>query len=408
MQKINLFAILIVSFLALLLWSIFFEIDKSINVTGVIEPKGNVISLQNRFDSKIIDIRTVAGEYVTKNQTLFILDPDLDSGELKEKELEVRGLETQHRRLLAQLEKTHEFKFLGNDDEKVYLQELEQLKLELGAYFNEIETLKGEKNLVLKEIESAKISRINLENLTKLLEKKYEITKKLYDKNFEGELALLEAQQKFAESRGNVAVASENLLRLSEQVTTVEKKIQQLKLNFNRDTSKNIAEVSRKIEFGILNIATLREKIEEFEVKSPLDGTISKVFFNNIGEIVPKASTLGELIPKSRPLIFSTKLKPGDILEVFENQKASITLSNMDTRKDPPLPGKVSFVEQNSRIEENLGRYFVAEISFLPSSQSDKIVPGVDGSASITLGKRSVLEYFMEPIFASFKGAMSE
>ena len=158
MQKINLFAILIVSFLTLLLWSIFFEIDKSINVTGVIEPKGNVISLQNRFDSKIIDIRTVAGEYVTKNQTLFILDPDLDSGELKEKELEVRGLETQHRRLLAQLEKTHEFKFMGNDDEKVYLQELEQLKLELGAYFNEIETLKGEKNLVLKEIESAKIN----------------------------------------------------------------------------------------------------------------------------------------------------------------------------------------------------------------------------------------------------------
>ena len=35
-------------------------------------------------------------------------------------------------------------------------------------------------------------------------------------------------------------------------------------------------------------------------------------------------------------------------------------------------------------------------------------MPGVDGSASILMGKRSVLEYVLEPIFASFKGALSE
>ena len=56
MIKINLFSILIAAFLSIVLWSIFFEIDKSINVNGVVEPKGNVISLQNRFDSKIIEV----------------------------------------------------------------------------------------------------------------------------------------------------------------------------------------------------------------------------------------------------------------------------------------------------------------------------------------------------------------
>ena len=408
MIKINLFSILIAAFLSIVLWSIFFEIDKSINVNGVVEPKGNVISLQNRFDSKIIEVNIKPGEKVAKGQVLFVLDPELDSGGLKEKELEVKGLETKYRRLLAQLSKTTNFDLSQSDDEKVYLQELEQLRLELGAYFNEIETLKGEKNLVLKEMESLKIRKKNLQDLSELLEKKYRVIETLFEKGFEGELALLEAKQKSTEAIGNVAATSENLLRLEEQIKTVEKKIEQIKLNFNRDTSKNIAEVSRQIEFGNVNISTLKEKVSEFEVKSPLDGTITKVFFNNIGEVAPKASTLGELIPEDRPLIFSIKLRPGDILEVVKNQEASVTLSNMNPRTDSPLPGMVVFVEKNSRIEENFGRYFVAEISFLSSNQKNKIVPGVDGTASIKLGKRSVLAYFLDPIFASFRGALSE
>ena len=36
-----------------LLWSAIFELDKSVNVPGLVEPKGNVISIQNRFDGKL-------------------------------------------------------------------------------------------------------------------------------------------------------------------------------------------------------------------------------------------------------------------------------------------------------------------------------------------------------------------
>ena len=189
---------------------------------------------------------------------------------------------------------------------------------------------------------------------------------------------------------------------------SLEKQVQQIKLNFDRDVSAQISDISQRLEFALISIETLRQRVQEYEVKSPLDGTISKVFFNNVGEVVAKASTLGELIPKGRPLIFAGKLKPGDILDVTKGQETLVTLSNMDSRTEPPIVGHVANVEKNSRVDENFGRYFQVEIEFVAPRKPALIVPGVDGSASILLGKRSVIEYILEPIFASLGGVLSE
>ena len=52
LPKIGLFGVLIILFSSLLVWSVLFEVDKTINTTGVVEPKGKVLAIQNRFDSK--------------------------------------------------------------------------------------------------------------------------------------------------------------------------------------------------------------------------------------------------------------------------------------------------------------------------------------------------------------------
>ena len=406
--KLSLFNVLMATFVATLIWSFIFEIDKSTNVSGVVEPKGNVISIQNRFDSKIKDVLVVAGDKVKKDQVLFVLDPEQEAGGLREKILEAEVLDTQRRRYLAQLNFDSKFAQLPSDDPELYLRELSQLKLELSVYRNEIDTYESEKILIKKEIESAKITIKNLENLSDLLNTKYQITKQLYDKNYEGKLAFLEAQQKATEALGNIAVAQENLQRLNEKVLSIDKQIHQLELNFNRDNSAQLADISQRLNFASLNVETLRQKVKEYQVVSPLDGIISKVFFKNTGEVVAQASTLGELIPKGRPLIFAAKLKPGDILEVTPGQETLITLSNMDTRTEPPIVGKVAHVEKNSRLDDNFGRYFQVEIEFYNPTKPELIVPGVDGSASILLGKRTVIEYILEPIFSSLRGVLSE
>ena len=67
------------------------------------------------------------------------------------------------------------------------------------------------------------------------------MTKRLYEKQYEGRLALLEAEQKLSEALGNISVARENLQRLFEKANSLDKQLEQLVLNFDRDVSTQIS-----------------------------------------------------------------------------------------------------------------------------------------------------------------------
>ena len=203
-------------------------------------------------------------------------------------------------------------------------------------------------------------------------------------------------------------LAKEELEKLLAKETLIEGQIEQKKLNFERDTTALLMEISQILEISKLKLKTLQKRVEEFRVVAPSDGTISKVFFTNSGEVVSTGSTLAELIPVGRPLVFTTKIGPEDILEVSEGQLAKVVLSNMDVRNTPPLLARISNVEVNSRVDESGTRYFVSELDFEADDRVDLIKPGVDGPASVLLGKLNVLVYVLEPIFSSLQGSFSE
>ncbi len=406
--KIGLFGILIILFSALLIWSVLFEVDKTINTIGVVEPKGKVLSIQNRFDSKIKAVRVVAGEKVRKGDELFILDPEQDFEAVEEQRLNVQNFSIKLRRLKAQINKKTSFDLEIGDDAGIFNQELQQLKLEVGAFANEILSLKSELTLIQNEQKATRVKIKTSESSANFLNEKLKVMQKLYEKNYEGRIALLDAEQQYGSALGELLLAGEELEKLLAKEVLVEGQIEQKKLNFERDTTALMLEISQSLEISKLKLKTLEKRVEEFRVVAPSEGTISKVFFTNPGEVVSTGSTLAELIPVGRPLVFTTKIGPEDILEVSEGQLAKVVLSNMDVRNTPPLLARISNVEVNSRVEENGTRYFVSELDFEADDRVDLIKPGVDGTASVLLGKRTVLGYVLEPIFSSLQGSFSE
>ena len=91
-------------------------------------------------------------------------------------------------------------------------------------------------------------------------------------------------------------------------------------------------------------------------------------------------------------------------------QLAKVTLSTMDARYDEPIEGKLIDVDPDATTNDDGSRFFGATIEFpMEILQGDiEILPGVSGIASLIAGKRSVLEYFLEPIFQSLQGSLSE
>ena len=75
------------------------------------------------------------------------------------------------------------------------------------------------------------------------------------------------------------------------------------------------------------------------------------------------------------------------------------------------MEGKVTSIPSDAISSENQDPYFEITLEFEKRPRSDisaTFVSGVTGQASILLGKRSVVEYFLEPIISSLRNAMTE
>ena len=408
LPRLGLFEILVAFFVTIIIWASIFQVDKTINAPGVVEPKGKVLAIQNRFDSKIKTVGVVSGKVVSAGEIIFVLDPEQDLEAVEEQKIKVTALGIKLRRLAAQSNLVKTFHKLESDPDDIYAQELEQLKLEVGVFENEIMTLQNELQLLENEKVATNIKIETNKSLVEFLKEKLSVMKKLYEREFEGRLAFLESKQQHGKALGELLVAREDLRKLEAKTELVNSQIKQKRLNFKRDNAANFAEVNQELKFAELQFQTISKRVSEFNVVAPESGTISKVFFNNPGQVVATGSTLAELIPIDRPLIFTARIKPGDISEISKGQVAKITLSNMDVRTTPPLMAKISNVEENSRLEDNGARYFISEIEFTNENKVSLIKPGVDGTANILLGSRTVLEYVLEPIFSSLQGSLSE
>ena len=82
-------------------------------------------------------------------------------------------------------------------------------------------------------------------------------------------------------------------------------------------------------------------------------------------------------------------------------------LSNMNPRIDDKLIGVISFIALNSTYDEKNNENFF-EVRVNLESSSEKIIPGVTGQASFIIGKRSILNYFLDPIYDQFNNSLSE
>ena len=102
-SRLSPFDILMILFVTILIWSAVFKVDKTVNVNGVVEPKGRVIAIQNRFDSKISTVDVTTGQSVLEGSILFRLDPEDDTEGLQELEHTVATLSIRLRRLTSQV-----------------------------------------------------------------------------------------------------------------------------------------------------------------------------------------------------------------------------------------------------------------------------------------------------------------
>jgi HlyD family type I secretion membrane fusion protein len=416
----NLFWLFSSLFICLFVWAFNFELDKSVNMSGEIKPKGMPLVLQNRFEGKILKIHVENGEFVQRHQQLISFETSIDVAELEEIQNIIVSSSIVIARLQAQLKRqdtfTSDYKKLVNENgasfsviQNQLAEQRQELLSELLSFDNQLKALSSERRVKESQIQMLSASSDSSKVQIEISVKKHALTKNLYDRGFEGQITLMEAEGDVLNSKKQFEEAKTQLQLARDEIKFIEDQERSAIADFERETIKQLNVKRDELRKAVIRKNGTAAKMKEFELLAPKNGTISVLNAENPGQVFGPGDTLVELIPESTPLVFYGKLPIQYIKEVDVGLDAKVTPSTLDSRQHLPLDAKIFSVAPDVTYEENKEAHYSVVFQFTEGQQNLKILKsGVTGTVAVLLGKRTVFEYYFDTILKMFSGALSE
>ena len=153
-------------------------------------------------------------------------------------------------------------------------------------------------------------------------------------------------------------------------------------------------------------------RLENTSIVSPVDGVISQIHANNVGQVMDSGSPLAEIVPVGDKLRIEVNIQLKDIADVREGMLSKISFTAYDMAIWGQVDGKVKTVSTSTRIGKNEVPYYPAIIEVdaeeIKNANNIEILTGMQANASIIGKKRTILSYITNPISKLSKRALRE
>ena len=175
---------------ALVAWSILFEIETSINAEGEITPLGKTIKLQNRFESKVLEVLVKEGEKVSAGQKLVYFETEIDLSDSKTIQAQIDNLIVRIDRLNRQLKRVTTFRRKPEYDKVIFDEQSSLLINEINDLNSNLLTLAAENELKVSNRQAYKAEIESLEKEVLIARSQLKLARNLFLKGYEGEISL--------------------------------------------------------------------------------------------------------------------------------------------------------------------------------------------------------------------------
>ncbi len=356
-------------------WAAFAKTDIAITAQGSIMPKGNLISVSSSYGGKIKEIAVEEGQNVKKGDLLFSLDTSAEEESKAFLEYELNLLYIQQETYSAiktyrenqpvdKKEQKLELGKNGQTDEQGIAEEEESKKSKWDKYG--VELTKYGNNISIAEA-----------ILTE--EELYEVRLKEYR-------ASLQTAQ-------NKEVAQGQLEKLiAERDLTILQNLNSLRVKI-KETEKNIDDTERIIE--------------QKSIKAQVGGIVTNLSVNTTGQLINAGTQVAYIIPENDENVFKAYVKSSDIEGLKQGDTVSVRIAALKDTPYDRMEGHIQRIGDVAVSIEGMGSVYRVDIA-LPEIPDGYLKIGEEGSCDILIGKRSVLNYFLEPFLKGMKDSLHE
>ena len=233
-------------------------------------------------------------------------------------------------------------------------------------------------------------------------------------KNIVPKTELLDARREVIDIQGRIAAAREQAGRANAAVSEALSQANEARFSFRQEALNERSQINAKIAVNEESLRGARGRLENTELRSPVDGVVNDVQLTTIGGFVAAGEKVMEVVPMGDKLLVETRVKPSDIAFIKVGDKALVKVTAYDFATYGGLDGKVVQVSADSIYDEATKEAYFNVIvetdrSYLTSQgRSLPITPGMMTDTQIITGRKSVLSYLLKPVMKARSDALRE
>lgn len=403
---------MIIVLIMLVAWAGLTEIDEITRGEGRVIPSQQVQIIQS-YDGGIVSKLLVReGQKVTKGQPLVQIDQTRAISSLRENRSQYLSLLARQSRLKA-LAAGVEFV----QDEEIKIEAPELYIQEYALYASSNSELASQVAIAAEQVTQRErelaetYARLEQANRgLELTNQELEVTKPLLKSGAVSDVDLLRLERDASRLRGERNQAREQVGRVKSAIAEAKRKIKEIESAFRNKVRTELSETTAKLN-GLIEVqVALDDKVKQSVLKAPVNGTVSRLFYNTVGGVIQPGKEVMELVPADDALVLETKIQPRDIAFVGLNQAAAVKLTAYDYTIYGTMKAKVISVAADSIVDEKGNAFYIVKVQTLKPSLGEDlpIIPGMVAQVDIITGKKSVLSYLLKPVLKAKSYAFTE
>lgn len=361
--------------IAAIVWACLSRVDVVITSSGSIQPVGNLNVAESYANGSVKSINVTEGAYVEKGDVLIELDTE-------SLEVDENQLNSQKKILESQREIYQKIK--SKDDIS---------KIKISAYDTEIQPYI---QAILDSGASYKNTLANLEKEKSNADLNQQIAQIQLEEYQANGTARQRQMQELAVKQYALALEQTDL------------QISDTKTQYSANVNSQISQINGQLDEINNSLEKYRLSKEYQKITAPVSGYVNSISVNTIGETVTSAEQLVTIVPDDTPVEMVCYVKNMDIADVEIGMETEIKLEAYPYNKYDTVKGKVKYISPSSFNSEQLGSVYLVKLEITNVPESIDIVSGLSGSVEIKTDKRTVMEYFLDPIMKGFGESLKE
>jgi HlyD family secretion protein len=352
------------------------------------------------------------GDSVQRGDVLVRLDPTVNAADRFAVSRELALERLQLRRIEAELIGKPMTR-RSEDNEELFFQVEAQGLSHRQAFLDSIAQETAARERARRELEAAREVRKKLENTLPSYEKSAAAYEKLANEKLIGTLQAEERRREAAEKAQDLQAQLSTVASLDATITEREQRLAQLRSAYLSDLNQQRLQTVGAINRLEQQQGKLTYQEGLLELRAPQAGIVKELATTTLGAVVQPGTVILSLVPANEPLRAEVLVENKDIGFVRTGQPVRVKLAAFQFQKYGMLEGIVRTVSADSTSNQNeptrpggnasgdMSFKALIELREQQLSTNGLILPlaaGMQVSAEIIQGKRTVLEYLLSPV----------